>query len=162
MCLHCGQSQQDPKCLDNTKQRLECPGSFAVRPRSEIFKRWRANRPPRSSSLFHRVRESFASFNRRKTSCIPTFNVSSAPTDFFYSSAFFFLLLLSLSPSPRVCHGHRYPFLLVLEALRFLEWILRFPHLNLPYSSSRYVREHSPRHEYRCALGRISPEEARG
>lgn len=160
MCLHCGQSQQGPKCLDNTKQRLKCPGSFAVRPRSEIFKRWRANRPPRSSSLFHRARESFASFNRRKTSSIPTFNVSSAPTDFFYSSAFFFLLLLSLSSSglPR-----RYPFLPVLEALRFLEWILRFPHLNLPYSSSsRYVHEHSPRHECRCALGRISPEEARG
>lgn len=79
-----------------------------------------------------------------------------------FFSPFRISLLFTSSSVPFPSVTATYPFLPVLEALRFLEWIPRFSHLNLPYSSSRYVREHSPRYECRCALGRISPEEARG
>jgi len=90
-------------------------------------------------------------------------DVSYVSSTYFFFRSFVFLssfyLFLCL-PFPGATAT--YPFLPMLEALRFLEWILRFSHLNLPYSFSRYVHEHSPRYEYRCALGRISPEEARG
>lgn len=105
----------------------------------------------------------FASFNRRRTSCIQTFlRFEHLPIFLsFFSPPFFRISPLSLSTSLG-CDGD----VSIFTGARSFAFSrvdsLLLSHLNLPYSSSRYVREHSPRYECRCALGRISPEEAQG
>lgn len=153
---------QGPKCLGNTKECLECPES--LRGPIPIFSSATVlidRRDRHHCSV--RARKSFRVLNRRKTSCIQTFLRFEHLPIFFLSffSRSFRISPLSLSTSLG-CDGD----VSIFTGARSFAFSrvdsLLLPHLNLPYSSSRYVREHSPRYECRCALGRISPEEAQG